>query len=341
MSDISSHDRAKGAIIGTLIGDALGVGPHWYYDLDEMKEVYGEWIDEYTAPMPDRYHAGLQPGEVSQTGQVVTFLVESLAGREAYDPADFTARVDALLDTLDGTAESGRFTDQAMRDVWKQRKEDGRGWSETGSLADTGEAAIRAPVLAARYYKDIPTLKEHLVSNLRLTHIDPFILGQSVGFGMVVAALIRGIPFAKVTGTVKLWDKTKASMGFESPEFPHAPAGHFFDAILQPGWAYESAHDPSITIEPASAVCKLYGLACTLGFMLPAAYYLAARFETDFEMAILSAINGGGNNMGRAALTGALSGAMNGFSGIPERFVSGLHDSKRLVEMADEIAGKA
>jgi hypothetical protein len=32
----TSKDRAVGAVMGTFIGDALGVGPHWYYDLDQL-----------------------------------------------------------------------------------------------------------------------------------------------------------------------------------------------------------------------------------------------------------------------------------------------------------------
>jgi hypothetical protein len=37
-------DRAAGAVIGALVGDALGVGPHWYYDLTELRKDYGDWI---------------------------------------------------------------------------------------------------------------------------------------------------------------------------------------------------------------------------------------------------------------------------------------------------------
>jgi ADP-ribosylglycohydrolase len=55
------NDRAAGAVMGALIGDALGVGPHWYYDLDEMRRDYGNWISGYTDPRPHRYHAGLNP----------------------------------------------------------------------------------------------------------------------------------------------------------------------------------------------------------------------------------------------------------------------------------------
>jgi ADP-ribosyl-[dinitrogen reductase] hydrolase len=67
---------------------------------------------------------------------------------------------------------------------------------------------------------------------------------------------------------------------------------------------------------------------------------MVSRYENDFEMAVLSAINGGGNNMARAALTGALSGAIVGFSGIPKRFVEGLSDHKRLVSLAELIASE-
>ena len=68
--------------------------------------------------------------------------------------------------------------------------------------------------------------------------------------------------------------------------------------------------------------------------MLPAAYYFISRFEEDFELPVLSAINGGGNNMARASLAGALAGAQAGLSGIPQRFITGLADSERLLEMA-------
>ena len=62
------HDRAAGALMGAFIGDALALGPHWYYDLDELRATYGDWIDGYTDPQPGRYHAGLKAGQPSQAG---------------------------------------------------------------------------------------------------------------------------------------------------------------------------------------------------------------------------------------------------------------------------------
>ena len=42
--------------------------------------------------------------------------------------------------------------------------------------------------------------------------------------------------------------------------------------------------------------------------------------------------------MARASLTGALAGAQVGLSGIPPRYIAGLADSKRLLEMATRVA---
>jgi ADP-ribosylglycohydrolase len=102
-----------------------------------------------------------------------------------------------------------------------------------------------------------------------------------------------------------------------------------------------AAVDPEIRIEPAWKVSLVYGMPCAIYHMLPAAYYLSARFHNDFESAVLHAINGGGQNQVRAILTGALTGAQVGLSGIPERFIDGLENVDSLLKMAAELARQA
>ena len=75
MEEKTLQDRAAGAIMGAFIGDALAVGPHWYYDLAEMRRDYGEWISGYTDPQPNRYHSGLKAGQLSQAGWILTLPV--------------------------------------------------------------------------------------------------------------------------------------------------------------------------------------------------------------------------------------------------------------------------
>ena len=136
-------DAAMGGLLGAFVGDALGLGCHWYYDLRELRSDYGDWISDYTTPKRDRkdrfgpiaklrYEAGLRAGDLSQTGEVTMLLLESVAMRGEYDPEDFMSRLDTLLGTLDGTPFSGRYTDRAMRDVWKQRRA-GMAWPHAGA----------------------------------------------------------------------------------------------------------------------------------------------------------------------------------------------------------------
>ena len=80
-------------------------------------------------------------------------------------------------------------------------------------------------------------------------------------------------------------------------------------------------------------------MACHVLFIInsPAAYYLAAHFADDCESAVLHAVNGGGQNMSRAMLTGALVGAQVGLEGIPQRFLDGLENAEELLALAKKI----
>lgn len=100
-----------------------------------------------------------------------------------------------------------------------------------------------------------------------------------------------------------------------------------------------AAADPDIRLEPAWKVSMVYGMPCAIYHQLPAAYYLAARFHDNFESAVLHAINGGGQNQARAILTGALTGAQTGLTGIPQRFLDGLEDHTELLKLAERLAG--
>ena len=47
MTDNARKDRAMGAIIGNLVGEALGLGCHWYCDLEAFKRECGPWVSDY------------------------------------------------------------------------------------------------------------------------------------------------------------------------------------------------------------------------------------------------------------------------------------------------------
>jgi len=354
MSDITIQDRAAGAIMGAFIGDALALGPHWYYDLDELRRDYGDWITGYTDPRPGRYHSGLKAGQLSQAGFILKLTLRSLVERGRYDEADFCRRMDEeLLPLLDGTPVNGPggYTSQSIRELWRQRIVQQIPWGQTGGHADDTEAIERTLALAIRYALDPAQLSAAITANATLTQIDDTVVSMTVAYGAVLGMLVQGHTLnAHLSGKLmRLVNRgelpfhhiTSENLQPPRPGDPDPPrAGRFAspDALLTPSYMAAAASDPDIRIEPAWKVSIVYGMPCAIYHQLPAVYYLAARFHDDFESAVLHAVNGGGQNQARAILAGALVGAQVGLTGIPQRFINGLEESAELGRLAAGLA---
>ena len=347
------QDRAAGALLGAFIGDALALGPHWYYNLDELRADFGEWITGYTDPRPGRYHAGLKAGDPSQAGILLELTLRSLVERGGYDEADFCQRLETeFFPQIDGTpmAGPGGYTSQSIREAWRKRVVDGQPWGACGGNADTTEAAERILAIAVRYARQPAELASAVTRNTALTQTDGTVLAMTVAFGAVLGMLVEGHKFdaaisAKLMARVKsgalpFHTVTSGNLQAPRPGAAEAPtAGRFPspDALLTQSSIARAAHDPDVRIEPAWKVALVYGMPCAVYHQFPAAYYLAARFADDFESAVLHALNGGGQNLARTMLTGALVGAQVGLAGIPARFVKGLVDHAALLALAGRI----
>jgi len=350
-----THDRAAGAIMGAFIGDALGVGPHWYYDLAMLRRDYGDWITTYVDPKPGRYHSGLKAGQLSQGGIILRLMLRSLVECGDYDGADFCRRMDEeIFPLLNGLPVNGPggYTQQSIRDAWRKRVQQNQPWGvQTGGPADTTEAIGRTLALAVRYATQPLEMAAAISSNTRLTQNDETVVALTVAYGAVLGLLVQG---NKLDGSLsgklmllararKLPFHTMAHTDLQPPQKDRPlERGYFIspDALLTPSYVAGTAVDRDVRIEPAWKVSMVYGMTCAIYHQLPAAYHLAARFPNDFESAVLHAVNGGGENQARAVLTGALVGAQTGLRGIPKRFLEGLDETDMLQRLAMDVASK-
>ncbi|MGP1666465.1 MAG: ADP-ribosylglycohydrolase family protein [Rhodanobacter sp.] len=328
--------------MGAFIGDAMALGPHWYYDLDELKRSYGDWITEYTEPKPGHYHAGLAAGASSQAGMILALTLRSLVDCDEYDEVDFCRRLDTeLFPQLDGTptAGPGGYTSQSIRETWRKRQQ-GLPWGEVAGLADNTEAAERVLAIAVRYADDPAELARHVSRNVALTQRDPTVAAMTVAYAVILGQLVNGMPLdGHLSGHLMELVKN-GSLPFHSvtadnlqvPSNAQAPllAGQFAspDALLTVSSIARAAHDPR-------------RCSCTVYHQFPAAYYLAARFQGDVEQGILNAVNAGGQNQARAILTGALCGAIGGLEAIPTRFIRGLQQSADYMQLSEALARRA
>ena len=354
MPPLSIEDRAIGALMGAFIGDALALGPHWYYDLDQLHADYGQWISDYTTPKPGRYHAGMEAGQLSQSGVLLRLTLQSLVDCDRYDETDFCRRMDTeFFPLIDGTPMNGPggYTSQSIREAWRKRVGAGWPWGQVAGNADTTEAAERILAIAIRYALHPVELASAITRNTLLTQADGTVVAMTVAFGAVLGMLVEGQTMdssisdklmARVkSGELPFHAVTSGNLQAPRPGQVEAPtAGRFPspDALLSQSSIAKAAIDPDIRIEPAWKVSLVYGMPCAVYHQFPAAYYLAARFHDDFESAVLHTVNGGGQNQARAILAGALAGAQTGLSGIPQRFLNGLENSGELLDLAGRLA---
>ena len=344
MSTINLQDRAMGAIMGAYIGDALGLGPHWFYDLNEQYRLYGDWINDYTDPQPDRYHAGMKAGQQSQSGLILNMQIDSILTNGGYNEEDFCRRLDTeLFPQLDGTANvgPGGFTSQSIREAWVLRTQHNKPWGEVAGFSDNTEAAERVLALAVRYATKPQELARNVSSNTLLTQCDETINAMTVAYSAVLGMLVQGHPLDENLSSKLMQLVADHQLPFHAMSIPGSkPSGAGTvaspDALLTPSSIARAAHEN--LIQPAWKVSIVYGMPCAVYHQFPACYYLAARYSDDFESAVLHAINGGGQNMARAMLTGALVGAQVGIQNIPKRFIDGLEDSDKLLNRAEKLA---
>lgn len=352
-ASITRRERILGALMGAFVGDALALGPHWYYDLAELRREFGEWISDYTAPRPGRYHAGLKAGDSSQSGIILELTLRSLIERGGYDQADFCRRLDEdLFPQLDGSpmAGPGGYTSESIRGAWRRRRA-GLPWGKVAGLADNTEAAERALAIAVCDAGEPRELARHVSANVALTQRDPTVGAMTLAYCAVLGELIGGAPLdARLSGTLMARVKSEelpfravTGEGLAPPaEGEEAPlvAGQFAspDALLTVSSIAAAVQDHGVRIDPAWKVSLVYGLPCAVYHQFPAAYHLAARFGGDFEPAVLHAVNGGGQNLARAMLTGALCGALGGIDAIPPRFLEGLQRRDAYFALAARLA---
>jgi ADP-ribosyl-[dinitrogen reductase] hydrolase len=285
-----SH-RVAGALIGSVVGDALGApfefGPPGEFTTRFPAEARGV-VTEMCGGGPQ----GRQPGEFTDDTQMALLLAGSLVQRGELDEADVFERFRtwALADPPD----IGGQTRAVLRS--------GRPWNAAaaehaarsghaagnGSLMRTTPAAIRF----AREGRDATMDAARRIS--ALTHGDPAAgEGCALFAELVRVALDGGDPLAAV------------------PDALAAVADEHRDrwaAVLHADWTPEQATESNRAVWP------------TLGQAV-----WALRRGRDFADVLRLVIDLGGDTDTVAAVAGGLAGAVYGIAGIPIRWTSAVH----------------
>ncbi len=79
---------------------------------------------------------------------------------------------------------------------------------------------------------------------------------------------------------------------------------------------------------------------CSIDSAFPGTIYLIAKYEDNFEVALVENVMAGGDSSARGMLVGMVLGAYQGFDVIPGLWLDGLKSKNRVVELIDSLDAK-
>ena len=331
-------DRPAGAAWGSLIGDALAMPVHWYYDRAALRRDYGEvrdylaprnphpdsilWRSEYK-PLNERgdilhaqakywgqrgihYHQFLRAGENTLNLQLAKVLSASLLACGGYDADDYLTRYIDFLRT------PGRHRDTYVEEYHRKffaayargtaPRKCGGSDLHIGGLAHVG-------VLGAYFGSDIEPARRAVREHLTLTHRADEVLTAGDALIRMLGALAGG---ADLRETI------------------FALGSDWFSKRKAEQWSRE----PDQVV-----IGRILSPACYIADAFPASLYLAWKYATHFEAGVIANTNLGGDNCHRGAVVGALLGSAAGAGGIAPRFLTGLHGATDLHAQITRLCG--
>lgn len=198
VTDDDRTDRARGALLGTFVGDALGMpyegrGPHAIPAVLEMVD------------------ARLGPGTYTDDTQMMIALAESLLRCDVVDPEDVAGAFRTHYEPARGY---GAGTTRVL-ELWQQGEsvDDAarRVFGGQGSLGNG--AAMRVAPVAIRFAGDNGLLATQAGRSARVTHAHPVgIDGAVVQAAAVAAALAGEDPLAAAIGAARTRELREAML---------------------------------------------------------------------------------------------------------------------------------
>lgn len=335
-------EKIRGSLIGGAIGDALG------YQIEFERSPFRRKITDF----------GGKIGRISDDTQMTLFTAVALLYRETR----FAIRGIALMPTeavylgyLDWLSTQER-TDRTEKISWITTIK------ELNTLRDPGHTCLAA-LESGKTGKIRTPLNNSKGSGgiMRLSpiglYLAPSYYGKSVGeIGAEVCAITHGHPLAILSAFVLseiIYQLTNSDISIESATLEalsRMKKWKYYDATKDRDTAIfptekqelENILKSSLALAKSDltdeAAIKTLGEGWVAEEALAIAIFAAKRYETDFEKAVLAAVNHDGDSDTTGAILGNILGLKLGYTKIPEKFTKNLELSDLILNIADDLA---
>lgn len=328
-AETRARDRARGALVGLAVGDALGM-PTQYFPREKIIERYGLIDDFYAGPADNELSNGVPAGHVTDDTDQAVILGELLVeGGGSVDVLEFSRRLIAWETRMRASGSLdllGPSTLKALTLVANGVSPD-----ETGRWGDTNGAAMRiTPVGIVVQVEPIAQLVDAAENANRVTHNTGVAIAGAAAIAAAVSSGIAGRDFDRSIESAL----AAAREGQRRGEY--VAGADVADRIR---WAIDLVQGRSIA-DALDLIYRLVGVGVATQEAVPAALAIASLFPDDAWDACRHAASLGGDCDTIAAMAGAVVGAHVGVSSVPDQILRKLDEANptlRLVALADAL----
>jgi len=310
-------DKIRGIILGTAVGDSIGLPAEGISRQRNKRLFRGNWHHRFI----------LGRGMISDDTEHTIFVVQSLIAHA--DSAQlFVQRLAWCLKwwLLSLPAGVGLATLKSVLKLWI-----GFSPSKSGVYSAGNGPAMRSASIGAFFSGDLENMDEFIRASTIITHTDP-------------KALVGARAVAYVTGWIIREQLTRRP---DRREFIHI----LLSAGTDDEWkglisSISSALDNNYEVERfAELIGQEKGISGYMYHTVPIAVYAWYRHFGDFRKTLVAIFNCGGDTDTAGAIAGSLAGAVVGEEGIPHDWRYGITDWPRgralLLKISDKLAMKS
>ncbi len=306
---MNTTDSIIGCILGTAVGDALGLCCEGM-SRRRQRRMFGEF---------EEYHFFFGRGMISDDTEHTTMVAQALIASGG-DPAKFTRSLAWRLRfwVLGAPAGIGFATLRSLIKLWI-----GFPGTRSGVFSAGNGPAMRSAIIGVSFGADRERMRELVSASTRVTHIDP-----KAEHGSLAVALAARM--ASETTDVSPQDYLE-----ELATLIEGDVADELLALLQK--AAESVAAGASAAAFADSLGQQKGITGYVYDTVPAVMHCWFAHPTDFKTAILELIRLGGDTDTTAAILGGIMGAGVGKAGMPGEWIEGLWEWPRSVGWMQEL----
>jgi ADP-ribosyl-[dinitrogen reductase] hydrolase len=307
------NDRLAGILLGTAVGDALGLPAEGLSPQRRQRLMPGPW----------RHRLLLGRGMVSDDTEHALFVAQSLL-RHPNDVDAFQRRLAWHLQWWFASlpAGIGMATARACIRLWL-----GFPPNRSGAHSAGNGPAMRSALIGGHFHDQPEMLHRFVLASTQLTHTDP---KAAVG-AMAVASL--------AAWAVKHHPAEQPDAGpIIAMLVELAPQDHEWRQCIK---QIETALAAGTSVPDFTIAFGLTsGVSGYIYHTVPVAVFAWLRHYGDFRATVEAALDCGGDTDTVGAIAGALAGATVGIEGIPEKWLSDIIDWPRSVRLLRTVADR-